>query len=228
MKIVTKEISGIASALYDMRKPLASYDKGDSVFIKNSKTGYLELESIGEKDEVLFKKLGRTKAGSGHDCVLKDIVVHLDITATHDFFLQLYRYHFRDTASSTSKMHCITKGAIEDFCSEYVHIQTMDLVNDLISLYNEDGIDVKEAFNKEDWLYLGIRKTPTNKKELFECIIHNTPIGYQLTVGEVTNYLQLKSMYQQRKNHKMSMWNTVFVEWVKTLPMSYLITGEDE
>ncbi|MDA3854904.1 MAG: hypothetical protein PF569_01500 [Candidatus Woesearchaeota archaeon] len=230
MEIKTKEISGIASAVKDMRNPMGSWDKSDSVMFRDQATNNLVLDTIGEKDEELLNKLCRAKHSSGHDCVLKSIIVHMDITATHDFFLQLYRYHFRDTTSSTSKMYSITKGDITDKCSTYVAYQSIYLVNHLIKIYNSEDpypnswdSAIVEGLLDPD--HLG-RDIPQTKSELFECIIHNTPIGYELTVGEVTNYLQLKTMYNQRKNHKMSSWSIDFVEWVKSLPMSYLITGE--
>lgn len=234
MNIKTTEISGIVSAVKDMRNPMGSWDKSDSVIIENAETGLLELESLGENDEALLKKLCRAKSGSGHDCVLKSIAVHCDITATHDFVLQYYRYHHRDTTSSSSKMYCITKGDISEYCSPYVHEDTIDLVNTLIEVYNE--IDNSRASDCEDEIQVNLmqsvgcnfKKIPTTKSELFECIIHNTPIGYELTFGEVTNYLQLKTMWSQRKHHRMSSWNTVFVEWVRSLPYSYLITGEEK
>lgn len=229
MEIVTKEISGIASAIKDMRNPMGSQDKSDSVIYEDDHTGNLVVESLGEKDEVLLNKLCRAKQGSGHDCVLKSIVVHMDITAPHDFILQYYRYSFRDTTSSVSKMHSIHKGSIHDKCNAYVSTQTIDLVDELLTLYNsvESYSVVEDLFIANTKLYRTISDTPTTKSELFECIIANTPLGYELTFGEVTNYLQLKTMYNQRKNHKMSSWSVTFVDWIKSLPMSYLITGED-
>jgi hypothetical protein len=54
--------------------------------------------------------------------------------------------------------------------------------------------------------------------EAFEAILSNLPQGLQLTAGLTTNYLQLKTIYFQRRNHKLSFWNTIFVEWVNNLP----------
>ena len=227
MNIVVKEISGVASAIKDMRKPLGS--KNDSEFVIDENTNNLQLVKLGEKDKKLMRTLSNVKSGSGHDCFLKDIIVHADITATHDFILQWYRYHFRDTASSSSKMYSITKGSIKDKCSSYVSEIIIEFVDDLILLYNkvEKDSEIKEAFNSNEGVYWDIPRIPTTKAELFECIIHNTPLGYELTFGEVISYLQLKSMYRQRKNHKMSSWNIDFVNWIHTLPYSWLITGEN-
>ena len=218
MEIKTECVTGFGSAVKWMRLPMES--KGDSVFGKNG-----ELVTFGEKDKVLASKLAGCKAGSGHNSFLKAIVVHAEFTATHDFILQLYRYHFRDTASSTSKMHSITKGSIGDKCSSWISEYTIAIVDRLIHIHNNINDYSVDAVERE-FDMIGITgKRAWGKKELFECIIHNTPLGYELTFGEVTNYLQLKSMYKQRKSHKMSGWSKVFVDWVKTLPQSELITG---
>lgn len=219
----TKEISGVASAILDMRKPMGS--KSDSEFTATPYGNFI-LEKLGDDDKRLAKKLAGAKPGSGHDNFLKGITVHMDITATHDFVLQYYRYSFRDTVSSSSKMHCIHKGDIKEKCTPFVSNNTINIVNDMIRVYNLPVFeqDLVEEYSFTRW---NVDEAPTTKKELFECIIHNTPLGYELTFGEVTNYLQLKTMWNQRKNHKMSSWNTDFVEWVRSLPMSYLITGEE-
>ena len=59
-------------------------------------------------------------------------------------------------------------------------------------------------------------------------ILDNLPMGYQLEAMVETNYLQIASMYHQRKKHRLSHWNTDFVNWVKSLPESWLITGEHD
>jgi hypothetical protein len=224
MKIMTKEISGVTSALMDMRKPMKS--KNDTVF-KYREDGTVYFDEMGEDDERLARVLSTCKGGSGHDSFLKDIIVHCDFTASHDFILQLYRYHFRDTASSESKMHGITKGSIGDSCNSNVSGITIDLVDSLIALFNNFEHKVTTAEYK---MVLDALEVPftDSKKDLFEVIIHNTPLGYELTFGEVTNYLQLKSMYKQRKSHKMSGWSKVFKEWVETLPYNWLIIGSDK
>ncbi len=233
MKIETTEVSGIASAIKWMRLPMKSEGDTESyqehrwldvagIYKQHLDTVY-EVSEVGSNDNKLAKKLAKCKSGSGHDSFLKGIVVHAEFTATHDFILQLYRYHFRDTVSSESKMHMITKGgSIGDNCSRWVNDKTIDTVDKMIDYFNE-----YEILEQDTWCLFDNNKKPANKQELFECIIHNTPLGYMLTFGEVTNYLQLKSMYKQRKNHKMSGWSQVFVEWIKTLPLSYLITGEE-
>ena len=58
-------------------------------------------------------------------------------------------------------------------------------------------------------------------------LLANVPMGLELTAGISTNYLCLKNMFHQRKNHKLKFWTETFVPWVKSLPMAKeLITGE--
>jgi hypothetical protein len=178
--------------------------------------------TIGESDDKLSRTLSRAKPGSGHDCFLKAITVHFEVEAPHYWWNQAQRYHFWDIASSTSKMHSIHKGDIDDKCSKWVRTQTKKYVNLLIWWYNNWDDYPRDNFQFE------VSPTPSTKDELFECILDNTPLGYQLKAGWVTNYLQLKSVWNQRKNHKLSHWNKDFVEWVKSLPMSHLITLEEE
>ena len=60
------------------------------------------------------------------------------------------------------------------------------------------------------------------KKELFNHIIANTPSGLMLTARMTTNYLQLKSIVNQRSNHKMQEWR-LLCDYFKTLPLFDLV-----
>ena len=48
-------------------------------------------------------------------------------------------------------------------------------------------------------------------------LIYNIPTGFKLTAGMVTNYRQLKTIYDQRKNHRLPEWHGV-CEWIESLP----------
>ena len=63
--------------------------------------------------------------------------------------------------------------------------------------------------------------------ETWEDRLGSMIMDYELTAGISTNYMAIKNMYHQRKNHRLKFWNTIFVDWVKSLPMAKeLITGE--
>ena len=59
-----------------------------------------------------------------------------------------------------------------------------------------------------------------------EELIYECPVGLELTARVTTNYLQLRTIYTQRKNHKLQEWRD-FCAWVETLPYAdHLITRE--
>ena len=159
------------------------------------------------KGELIVPKcingLGQATAGSGHDCSLKGICVQLDVTATAYHWMQMMRYHWFDIVSSESKMHCLTEMDIKARCTSNVKAQTEDLVEELIREYKAGEYSL-------------------------ENLLDNLPQGFLLKARVVTNYLQLKTMYNQRKNHKLEVWNQGFVEFCKELPEFIELTQREE
>ena len=147
--------------------------------------------------------LGGAIPGSGHDCMAKGIAVHVNIKADQSFWLQFERYHHQDTVSSMSTMHCLCKfEKLNEMFSPYTDPRSIAICNEYIEIYNND---------------------PT--LENFQKVIHNCPEGIELTRRVVTNYLQLKTMYSQRKNHKMFAWSKDFTKLLDELPYFYELTG---
>ena len=151
------------------------------------------------KDLKRAKHLGNAVAGSGHDCFAKGITVQFDLQVSEYIWRQLDRYHFIDYVSSQSKMHRILKIDLDKACNKYVLDSTKETLKNLIDTYNRETNDL-------------------GKKELFNHIIANTPSGIMLTARMTTNYLQLKSIVNQRSNHKMQEWR-LLCDYFKTLPM---------
>ena len=80
-------------------------------------------------------------------------------------------------------------------------------INDLIDLYKQlEAGDIKEQY--------------------FEKIKAMLPEGFLQTRMLSLNYQVLRTMYQQRKSHRLSGWREDFVNWIHTLPMQEWITGE--
>ena len=159
----------------------------------------MENVDLTEKDYKRIKHLGNAVAGSGHDCFLKGITVQFDLQVPEYIWRQLDRYHFIDYISSQSKMHRITRIDLDSVCNRYVYDEVKEILKSIIDKY--------EAETDTD-----------KKKELFNEIIANTPAGLMLTARMTTNYLQLKSIINQRSNHKMQEWKYL-CDWFKTLPM---------
>lgn len=147
---------------------------------------------------------GRAPIGSAHDCYLKGITVQFDLTMSIKMSVEMERYHFIDFVSSQSTMHRITKLDIDESCNEYVDQRAKDLVRQKVRYYNEDP-------------------TPEN----YLRVLYNVPTGFCLTARMTTNYLQLKTIYAQRHNHRLPEWRS-FCEWMKELPMFMELTGIDE
>lgn len=147
------------------------------------------------------KKLAKCPVGTGHDQFLTGIVVQFDLTFSIKAWVEAERYHFFDFVSSQSTMHRIAKMDIKRQCNEYVCDELIETVEFLLVQYKENP-------------------TPDNYLRL----LYNVPVGLRLTARMTTNYRQLKTIYQQRKNHRLPEWRT-FCEWIETLPYSEIITG---
>lgn len=169
-----------------------------------------------QTNEILMKrgaKLGQAMPGSGHDCFLKGITVQFDLTAPEYFWRQMDRYHFIDYISSQSKMHRILKLDIDKQCNPLVLENNIDNLNELIRAYNEWDDNDYDKFHLRDG-----RVIPASKQVLFQTIVANIPSGLRLTARMTTNYLQLKTIVAQRKNHKMAEWH-VFCDAMRELPL---------
>lgn len=151
-----------------------------------------------EKSLKRAKKLGSVPSGTAHDCFLKGIVVNFDLTLTHTAWLQLSRYHFIDIVSSMSKMYRLTKMDLNKQCTKNVDERIIKIVQEKINYFNS----IEE---------------PEEKKEYFNTLVDNVPLGLKLTARVTTNYLQLKTIKRQRKNHKLKEWHKI-IEFIDSLP----------
>lgn len=142
--------------------------------------------------------------GHGHDNALKGVVVMFDLTFSNKAWVEAERYHFLDFVSSQSTMHKIAQFDIAEQCNEYVAPMIIMIVDNLKAQYLADP-------------------TPENYLRL----LYNIPSGFELTAGMVTNYQQLKTIYQQRRHHRLKDWQ-VFCDFVESLPMSEIITGKED
>lgn len=163
---------------------------------------------LTETDMHRAMKLGNRKPGTGHDKYLKGIEVFLVIKAPEKFWLQWETYNFQNTVSSTSKMHMMTKIDLDKVLPNSIYPETKKMLE----------IDIKR-YNKAI-----VEKDFKRAKTLFQRITDNAPEGYGATRAVKVNYMQLKTMYLQRKNHKLDEW-VLFCNWILTLPKFKELTG---
>ena len=141
------------------------------------------------------KSLGHAATGSGHDNFLNGIVVQFDLTFSLKAWPEAQRYNFLNFVSSQSTVHRITKLNPYKQCNKYVLESIKDTMVELVSMYNENP-------------------TPEN----YLIVLYNIPTGFELTARMTTNYRQLKTIYFQRKSHKLPEGRE-FCHWIETLPM---------
>lgn len=146
-----------------------------------------------------IKALSNSGRGEGHDQWLTGVIVQFDLTFTVKAWVEAERYHFFDFVSSQSTMHRITKFNLDEVYIKYVDPRIIEIMKEKVADYNECKDEKVRAIK-----YLEI--------------LYSNPDGMTLTAGMTTNYRQLKTIYHQRKNHRLPEWKE-FCAWIETLPM---------
>ena len=162
-----------------------------------------------------IEKLAMSNAGEGHDQWLTGVIVQFDLTFTIKAWTEAERYHFLDFVSSQSTMHRITRFNLDNTYIKYVDPRIIEIMKEKVAEYNALVARAEEGDNS-------VKDEMTQK---YLEILYNNPCGFKLTARMTTNYRQLKTIYKQRKNHRLPEWRE-FCEWIKTLPHSNLIIGK--
>ena len=157
-----------------------------------------------------IKSCANCNTGEGHDNFLKGIIVQFDLTFSNKAWVEAERYHWLEFISSQSTMHKITKFDLKKQCNRYVDSRIIDIVQEKINEYNR--------LSTYDISHPKSLKRKKQLEELYLEILYNIPAGFELTAGITTNYQQLKTIYQQRRHHRLPDW-WAFCDWCETLPM---------
>lgn len=160
-------------------------------------------------------KLAQSKKGEGHDNFLNGIVVQFDLTFTVKAWTEAERYHFLDFVSSQSTMHRITKFDLDKAYIEYVDPRIIEIMKEKVSEYNRIDTEWKYGFTPQ-CVEIQQEHNKEMKKRYLE-ILYSNPCGMKLTARMTTNYRQLKTIYSQRKTHRLPEWQE-FCKWIDTLP----------
>jgi hypothetical protein len=186
-----------------------------------------------DADVVRGKRLGQAARGSGHDNFLSGIVVWFDVKYPLYWSPEFQRYHFAQIISSQSTMHRLTTaGKGDDFnkmFNKYVSPEIIEHVNMYIDEYNELS---EWSISDEDCKYHHPDHIERYDDDEFEKVKYeafmrarsNLPSGYEMWMSVTTNYLQLKTMYSQRKNHKLKEDWGAFIQMCEELPMFLELT----
>lgn len=204
VKIEKTDVHGWEAAIRGMRNAMNSWDKSDS--FPAGLFGYI----VGEEDLKLMKKL--SNAGPDHGKYLRMITVSCDVTAPFYWWKEYDTYKVGTTANSCSTMHKIhaKEFTLDDFSHEHLGDSAIEALEKVISVLNSSRRLFVDDNDKWFWWQM-IQLLPTSYNQ--KRTIH-------------LNYQVLKGMYNARKNHKLDEWHT-FCDWIKSLPHSSLITGEE-
>lgn len=224
-----------------MRNPLNSWDKSDSRECNNTFCGECNGEClphtngfiVGENDLDLMKRLD--KAGTEHRKFMRMITVYMDITAPLYWWKEFDTYKVGTVCNSCSTMHKIAakEFILDDFSCE--HLKNDGMFGDslgalkyIISILNfwRDRHNESDEERQNYFEQNGYSSVPS-KKDCWWQMIQLLPSSYNQKRTIMLNYEVLASMYYQRKNHKLDEWRE-FCEWIKTLPCSELITGDED
>lgn len=254
VKIYGLEESVVASGYPMLTKPLTIGEFEDEVADLNSFINNDHSEADLTKASKNIKracKLGSVPTGTGHDTMLKGIVVQYDVRYPVYWTPQFQRYSgYNNIVSSMSSMHRLVKMNLDESFNEFVIPGIKYKLQEIIDVYNEalskgQKTVIKQTLKNEyetkkyDYIIFYINKEKASKiitknekiineeitiEDLYMYIISNCPQGLEKTMRVSTNYLQLKTMYLQRKNHKLYDWRE-FTKWIETLPYFKELTG---
>ena len=233
IKLENTEIVGWEAAIRGMRNPKNSWDRSDSRFVEDGEyhdicgnSGPTNIQvtdtenyyEIGLNDLDLMNRLAA--GGSVHAKYRRMIIVYVDITAPLYWWKEFDTYKVGTVANSCSTMHKIHEKefVLEDFSCEHL-VDELDFER-TFKTYLETTI---EGLNEARDKYL-----ETNDKFYWWQMIQLLPSSYNQKRTVMLNYEVLANIYKSRKNHKLDEWRVGFCDWIKTLPHSELITGEEK
>ena len=171
----------------------------------------VDIESLNSDITDRTISLGSVPTGTGHDNFLKGIVVQFDWTFTPKLSVEVERYHFIDFVSSQSTMHRITKFDLDKAYIKYTDPRCIDIIKEKVKEYNNLQEKIKAATDGDKFALQEIAKTKYLE------ILYSNPCGMLLTARMTTNYQQLKTIYFQRRHHRLPEWKW-FCDWVEQLP----------
>ncbi len=147
--------------------------------------GMVERKELFDDQLKVAEKLAKTEIGSGHDNFLNGIILQFDLTCSNKMWVELQRYHFIEFVSSQSTIHRLSTMDLDKCYNEYVDPRIIEIMKEKQREYIQDP-----------------------SEENFFKLMYNNPSGMELARMS-TNLRQLKTIYYQRKNHKLKEWKVI-------------------
>lgn len=214
MKFEKTYVTGFEQAFRGMRNPMNSWDKSDSkCFLPRDVEGEDNNDGchylIGKNDMMLAQRL--ISAGTEHRKFLRQIQTWVDITAPLYWWKEFDTYKVGTTSNSASTMHKLATTPITLECFEVNDI-SRDLLWDVRSYCGVVEYIIPFLENlRTDYI-------ETNDFRFWKELIRWLPESWLQTRTISLNYENIRTMYKQRKNHKLIEWSKYFVDWTESLP----------
>ena len=226
MEFKNTEVWGFKHALRGMRNPKDSWDKSDSEYWLPNK--FMEENVSGENIEWTPYHIGKNdmklaqtliKAGNEHRKFMRQIFVSVDITAPLYWWKEFDTYKVGTVANSTSTMHKLATTPITLDCFEIDDYDRNLSLTD--NPKDDDGLDNISTF-EEDIIYVleNIRQKylETKDKRYWKELVRWLPESWLQKRTITMNYENVRNMYFQRRNHKLTEWSESFIKWAESLP----------
>lgn len=243
LKFEHTEVVGWEAAIRGMRNPLESWKKSDTKHcvdvnfpncegcpLCDNEYGCLGPGEnpvvLGPNDLDLMTRL--RNAGTDHRKFMRMLVVYVDITGPLYWWKEFDTYKVGTVANSCSTMHCIHKHefALDDFSHEHLMNaaivdlgHTIDALNYMRNVYLYGG---ELCDMHGDWTHF-----EPKDKEVWWQMIQLLPTSYNQKRTIMMSYEVLANIAREgsRKFHKQDEWRVDFMNWIKSLPYSELITA---
>ena len=198
----------------------------------NDNDDVADLAFIGPQDMKLAQTL--IKAGPEHRKFLRQIFVSVDITAPLYWWKEMDQYKIGTITDSTSTMHKLTSKPItlenfevDDFNPEIVYYEIPGAQND-IGMFADFMIEQLEFLRQK---YL-----ETKDKRYWKELVRWLTESWLQTRTWSANYEVVRSICQQRRNHKLNEWagkddpsKNNFIKWAREeLPYAQYLIFDDE
>ena len=221
MKVKTMEIGGFLPSISAMRLPFDSCDKSDTICETDGVDQFIDCQEsdsdriifsgdycykVGDKDLSVMQKL--ILNGDEHAKFIRGVHVWARISAPRYFWQEMDTYRIgTETLSSQSTMHTILKKDLT--LDDFDEIMPMEFLEKIIKKINT--IRQSEILSKDEKLIQ------------IKTIL---PESFIQTRIRTFSYQSLRTIFFQRKNHKLPQW-VEFIDWIVSLPLAkYLITVE--
>lgn len=251
LKFEHTEVVGWEAAIRGMRNPLESWEKSDSDYRKalskkcdecgkymlpnedscdgcwiNNYTPPYKDFAVGPNDLDLMTRL--RNAGTDHRKFMRMLVVYVDITGPLYWWKEFDTYKVGTVANSCEHLFDSANGedtdcwtySKEGIC-EIEPIDILDLTIEMLNKARELYLDYQEKASAGDQF------AKNHVKEYWWQMIQLLPSSYNQKRTVMMNYEVLANIAREgsRKFHKQDEWRVDFMNWIKSLPYSELITA---